>query len=56
MKWWLLQPWKSEPWKARKIFTILWFPITNYRCRTKGPFCTKEEALIEMAKLNQGTK
>jgi len=52
MKWWLLQERKSYPWKIRAIPTIFWFPLTDYRCRTRGPFNTKDEALNKANELN----
>jgi len=52
LKWWVLQWRKADKWHVRSIPTLLWFPLTNYRCRTFGPFQTKEAALEKANELN----
>jgi hypothetical protein len=51
-KWWVLQYRTSDLWSVRSIPTIFWFPLFNYRCRTVGPFKTKEEAIVKENELN----
>lgn len=51
-KWWLLRLRDTKQWRVLSIPTVFGFPLTNFRCRTVGPFDTKEATLSKADELN----